>query len=44
MIKPMQKFLLALCFAALAHAGEKSDFTVNYMINTMLQPLPGATH
>jgi hypothetical protein len=26
------------------HAGEKSDFTVSYLINTTLQPLPGATH
>ena len=25
------------------HAGEKSDYTVSYMINTTLQPLPGAT-
>ncbi len=24
------------------HAGEKSDYTVSYMINTTLQPLPGA--
>ncbi|HEY7389345.1 MAG TPA: DUF711 family protein [Bryobacteraceae bacterium] len=23
------------------HAGEKSDFTVSYLINTILQPLPG---
>ena len=26
------------------HAGEKSDFTQSYLINTTLQPLPGATH
>ena len=26
------------------HAGEKSDFTVSYLINTTLQPLPGAAH
>src|SRR5215467_7153379 len=25
------------------HAGEKSDFTVNYLINTTLQPIPGTT-
>ena len=25
------------------HAGEKSDFTVSYLINTTLQPLPGTT-
>jgi len=25
------------------HAGDKSDYTVSYMINTTLQPLPGAT-
>jgi uncharacterized protein (UPF0210 family) len=25
------------------HAGEKSDFTESYLINTTLQPLPGAT-
>jgi uncharacterized protein (UPF0210 family) len=26
------------------HAGEKSDFTQGYLINTTLQPLSGATH